>query len=44
MFRRIKISYGLIVVLVLLTLIQIISGSPSRTRHWSRSQQRPPGH
>ncbi|EAW0074322.1 Tar ligand binding domain-containing protein [Salmonella enterica] len=27
MFRRIKISYGLIVVLVLLTLIQIISGS-----------------
>ncbi|ECV2982708.1 HAMP domain-containing protein [Salmonella enterica] len=27
MFRRIKISYGLIVVLVLLTFIQIISGS-----------------
>lgn len=27
MFRRINISYGLIAVLVLLTLIQIISGS-----------------
>lgn len=27
MFRQIKISYGLVAVLILLTIIQIISGS-----------------
>lgn len=27
MFRRIKISYGLVAVLVLLTIIQVVSGT-----------------